>query len=158
MGTPLQPPASSFSTAPTERAPSRGSASNAHPGRGNVDRWRPGGLRSIAAAIYEGCIVQHGAEGPRPPGDRPAMPIGAAATLIGGGLEVCGPSQPQSTKAASFTAAPRDRRPPCPWGSASNGLHSSSLRARTRPVASYEHLMPALIHFFLDFFFTGGNP
>ena len=36
------------------------------PGRGNLDRWRPGGLRSLAAAIYEGCIVQHGAEGPAP--------------------------------------------------------------------------------------------
>ena len=29
------------------------------------------------------------------------MPIRAAVTLIGGGLEGCGPSQPQSTKAAS---------------------------------------------------------
>ena len=66
MGIPLQPPASSFNTAPRERTPSRGSASNAHPGRGNVDRWRLGGLRSLAAAIYEGCIVQHGAERPAP--------------------------------------------------------------------------------------------
>src|SRR4029077_6984603 len=112
-------------------APSRGSASNAHPGRGNVDRWRPGGLQSLAAAIYEGCIVQHGAEGPAPSRDRPAMPIRAAAMLIGGGLEGCGPSQPPSTKTASFSTAPRDRRPP--WGSASNGLHSSSLQARTAP-------------------------
>ena len=34
--------------------------------RGNVDRWRPGGLRSLAAAIYEGCIVHRGAERPAP--------------------------------------------------------------------------------------------
>jgi hypothetical protein len=26
-------------------------------------RCRPGGLRSLAAAIYEGCTVQHGADG-----------------------------------------------------------------------------------------------
>jgi hypothetical protein len=31
--------------------------------RGNDDRWRLGGLRSLVAAIGEGCIVQHGADG-----------------------------------------------------------------------------------------------
>src|SRR6266436_193134 len=35
-------------TAPTERTPSRGSADNG-PDRGNDDRWKLGGLRSLAA-------------------------------------------------------------------------------------------------------------
>src|SRR6266436_6793193 len=36
-------------TAPTERTPSRESASNGPSVRGNDVRWRPGGLRSLAA-------------------------------------------------------------------------------------------------------------
>jgi len=66
---------------------------------------------------------EHGVEGADAlQGGRPTMPIRAAATLIGGGLEGCGPSQPQSTRAASFSTAPRDRRPRAPesahqqWG------------------------------------------
>src|SRR5258708_30317631 len=49
-------------TAPTERTPSRGSASNGPSVPGNDDRWRPGGRRSLAAGAGRKPTPFHGAD------------------------------------------------------------------------------------------------
>src|SRR4029077_5733728 len=50
-------------TAPTERTPSRGSASNGPLVPGKDDRQRPGGLRSLAAVAGREPTPFHGADG-----------------------------------------------------------------------------------------------
>jgi len=54
--------------------------------RGNDDRWRLGGLRSLVAAMGEGCIVQHGADGADASRASASNAHPALATMIGGGL------------------------------------------------------------------------
>ena len=52
-----------YLTAPTERTPSRESASNVPSVGGNDVRWRPGGLRSLAAVAGRKSAPFHGADG-----------------------------------------------------------------------------------------------
>jgi hypothetical protein len=47
----------------------------------------------------------------RPPGDRPAMAHPLVATMIGGGLEGCGPSQPRCAEINTGFTAPTERTP-----------------------------------------------
>ena len=60
-------------TAPTERAPSREPAGNGPSVGGNDDRWRPGGLRSLAAVAGRKPTPFHGADGADTLQNRPAM-------------------------------------------------------------------------------------
>jgi hypothetical protein len=81
-------------TAATERVLSRESASNCPCGRGNDDRW-PGGLRSLAAVAGRKLNTGSTAPTERTPSRESASNVRpVVATMIGGDLEGCGPSQP----------------------------------------------------------------
>ena len=64
----------------------------AHPG--NDDPWRLGGLRSLAAVADRKLTPFHGADGADAQGVSQQLAHPFVATMIGGGLEGCGPSQP----------------------------------------------------------------
>src|SRR4029077_5964142 len=87
---------------------------------GNADRWRPGGLRSLAAVAGRKLASFHGADGADALQGIGQQCSSFVATLIGGGLEGCGPSQPSPAENWHRFTAPTERTPS--RESASNAL------------------------------------
>src|SRR5260370_394402 len=94
-------------TAPTERTPSRESASNGP--SVSVETWRAAVPRSRGSPIST--PVSRRRRSGRPPGNRPAMAHPFVATMIGGGLEGYGPSQPLPAVNQHRFTAPTERAP-----------------------------------------------
>ena len=89
-------------TAPTERAPSRASASNGP--SVSVQAWRAAVPRSRASPIS--APLSRRRRSGRPPGNRPVM-----AHRFRGGLEGYGPSQPCFANINAAFTAPTERTP-----------------------------------------------
>ena len=100
--------------APTERTPSRESASNGHP----VVATMIGDLEGCGPSQPLVAVNQHHFTAPteRTP-SREAASNGhpVVATAIGGGLEGCGPSQPRCAEINTVTRRRRSGRPPGKW-------------------------------------------
>ena len=91
---------------------SRGSASDAHPVRGNEVRWRPGGLRSLAAAVHR---HQHRCTAPTertPSRESPCNGPSVRGNDDRWPLEGCGPSQPRCAAIHAISRRRRSGRPP----------------------------------------------
>src|SRR6266481_5831484 len=108
-------------TAPTERTPSRESAINGPSVRGNDDRWRPGGLRSLAAVAGRKPTPFYAADGADAlQGIGQQWPIRSSQPCSVATWRACGPSsQPLPAANQHHFTASTERTPS--RGSASNG-------------------------------------
>jgi hypothetical protein len=79
-------------------------------GRGNDDRWRPGGLRSLAAVAGRTSPL-HGADGADARQGIGQQWRSLVATMFDGDLEGCGPSQPWPAVHQHHCTAPTERMP-----------------------------------------------